>query len=465
MVKIVPDLLEDIANNIYLQNKKEANIYSIYNVLLAKASSSFASKNILTNSLFHIEPCPLAYYGVNFVSSGFSKNTVLTTVNGLFNWLENEYNKKNDEIKTKFTDKMKRRKEYKNKTDEEIIDEFDEKKRILVTEIQKATSSSVYDNAYLIAREGFGSIFFSETEFEMAFNNAKVLKNSYNDIFDMLFNLWDSVVDFVDKSSGKQRTSIKKISTNACFMTSYEKFLKEGALKNVFYDYLENGFARRIFLYVSKYNNPNFEYREEYTIEEVQKAKSEAKEYNKILFNIYKNIPDKQIFVLSKEAEDKVFEIKKELKQYCFDNFSYSNELTMADKILNIDINGASWKIIKLAFIFNFFEGGNKIVSSDCIEMAYNFFLTYHNFLKQFLNRKIKNNFDEYKIFILKNLNKELILNKHLRDGFKIRPNDWKNFKTHVFQDFLDELQDENIYFVESKNGKQNTYTFYRKEN
>ncbi|MGM9544524.1 MAG: hypothetical protein ACI3T9_06020 [Romboutsia timonensis] len=462
--KIVPDIIAEIANNIYVENKKMGDVFSIYNVLLAKSCSAFASKNIMTDSTFHVEPCCLSYYGVNFVSSGFSKNSILKSVNKLYDWLVNEYDNKNIQIKNEYVERQKKRKENKSKTSEELYDEFDDKKRVLVTEVQKATGSSIYDNANLIAHNEFGSIFFCETEFEMAFNNAKVLKTSFNDLYDLLFNLWDGSVDYTDRSTGKQRRAIKNISTSACFLTSYEKLLKEGALRNVFFDYLTNGFARRIFLYISKFNNPNLEKTEEYTLDEIRKAKKQVTNYSHILKKIYDNIQPKTIYLLSKESEDRCIEISKILKKYCLDNFSYANELTPIDKLLNIDINGAVWKIIKLAFLFNFFEGGNNIVKTNCIDMAYNYFWKYHTFLKQFLTRKIQNNFDEYKIFILKNLDNELTLNGELRDGFKIRPNEWKNFKKNILPDFIEELANDNIYCAESKIGRTDYVTFYKKE-
>ena len=76
--RIVPKLVDDIAENIRIQCDNELDKLAIYNILLSKWSSVIATKNIMTDSCRHVKPCPLAYYGLNLLPSGGNKNKPLT---------------------------------------------------------------------------------------------------------------------------------------------------------------------------------------------------------------------------------------------------------------------------------------------------------------------------------------------------------------------------------------------------
>ena len=96
--------------------------------------------------------------------------------------------------------------------------------------------------------------------------------------------------------------------------------------------------------------------------------------------------------------------------------------------------------------------------------MAERYFNAFHEKLAVFLKKKALDKLDEYKNVIYKNLGVEMLRNTEFRKELGVHHNDWKVFCNTTLTDLIEELQTENIYVCEGKNGRKDTIKFYKME-
>ena len=97
------DLIKTITRNIKIVLKNKIEEQAIENMLYAKIAHLFALKDIKFTSINNLKkPATLAYYAVNFISSGGSKNQAITTIEDcVLPFLEQEYKKLDKEVADK----------------------------------------------------------------------------------------------------------------------------------------------------------------------------------------------------------------------------------------------------------------------------------------------------------------------------------------------------------------------------
>ena len=459
--KIVPDLVDSIAENIKILCDNKLEKLAIYNILLARWSSVLATKNFMTNSCRHIKPFPLAYYGLNLLPSGGNKNKPLTAVEGIFKWIEQEYEEANERAKQKYieiaSDGIDDEKEI------EKIKKRAEQLPKLKSKVNSATSQKLYSICETIAKSGYGSLFIYDTEFVKKFE-AKISGKSLDDTIDSIYNLYDGEPDFLDTVM-VNRESISGISCNVCYASDYSRLLKNVKTSKEFRSYLQDGFARRIYLYSAK-NANSFQYQDDFpSVEEIDTAKGKMTGFYHQTKRIYQDVRSEQIYEFSKEAnfyiQNYVQNVNKTLKKI----YSYTEILSDDDEIMRIDLDNSAWKIVKTAFLFHLIQYPSILeVSVDSVKMAIRYFEAFHDNLSVFLNKKPMDKLDEYKNIVYKNLDREIKKNTDLRKEFGITTNHWVEFCKTVLPLLLDELQSEHIYYYERKEGKTEFLTFYRKE-
>ena len=462
--RIVPKLVDDIAENIRIQCDNELDKLAIYNILLSKWSSVLASKNIITDSCRHVQPCPLAYYGLNLLPSGGNKNKPLTAVESIFKWVENEYDAQNEKNKQKYIECAKEK--LANPDDEKEIEKIEKRAENLLklkSKTNGATAQKLYAICEQIAKSEFGSLFIYDTEFIKKFE-ARMNGKSLDDTLDMIYNLYDGTPDFLDTVL-TDRDFIGGISCNVCYASDFSRLLRNQKTNKEFKNYLQDGFARRLYLYSSKNVNGLQAQVNLPSVEELQFAKNQLVDFYHKTKEIYDKINPVEIYEFSKETDDFIQKYHKKIKQQVINEFSYTEILSDDDEILKVNLNGSTWKIVKTAFLFHFIENPTSYkVNVDCVKMAINYFNLFHEHLKLFLDKKPMDKLDEYKNFVYKNLGIEMVKNSDFRKGLGIHYNYWVDFCKTTLQMLIAELQTENIYIYEGKQGRKETIKFYRME-
>ena len=462
--RIVPALVDDIAENIRIQCDNELDKLAIYNILLSKWCSVIATKNIMTDSCRHVQPCPLAYYGVNLLPSGGNKNKPLMAVEGIFKWIENEYDTKNEEIKQKYIECAKE-KAGEDITDKELekIEKRAENLLKLKSKTNGATAQKLYAICEQIAKSEFGSLFIYDTEFIKKFE-AKISGKSLDDTLDTIYNLYDGTPDFLDTVL-TDRDFITGISCNVCYASDFSRLLRNSKTNKEFRNYLQDGFARRIYLYSSKNVNGLQTQVELPTVDELCLSKNRLVDFYRKTKELYEQIKSEEVYEFSSEADFFIQKYHQDIKKRIKKEFSYAEVLSDDDEILRINLNGSTWKIIKTAFLFHLIENPKSYkVKVESIKMAINYFNAFHEQLRVFLNKKALDKLDEYKNFVYKNLGVEMVKNGEFRKELGIHHNYWKEFCNTTLVELIDELQTENIYVCEGKLGRKDTIKFYRKD-
>lgn len=462
--RIVPKIVDDIANNIKIQCDNELDKLAIYNILLAKWSSVIATKNIMTNSCRHVQPCPLAYYGVNLLPSGGNKNKPLTAVESIFKWIENEYDNQNERNKQKYIECAKE-KLGAEVTDKEIekIERKAESLLKLKSKTNGATAQKIYAICEQIAKSEFGSLFIYDTEFIKKFE-MKISGKSLDDTLDTIYNLYDGTPDFLDTVL-TNRDFISGISCNVCYASDFSRLLRNSKTNKEFRNYLQDGFARRIYLYTSKNVNGLQTQVDFPSVDDLIYSRNELVTFYNETKRLYDLINPIEVYEFSKNADIYIQKYQQDLKKRIKSEFSYAEVLSDDDEILRINLNGSTWKIIKTAFLFHLIEYPcGYEVSVDTVKMAINYFNAFHEQLKIFLNKKALDQLDEYKNFVYKNLGVEMLKNTEFRKELGVHHNNWKDFCKTTLVDLIEELQTENIYVCEGKDGRKETITFYRKD-
>ena len=463
---IVPALMEEIAESIQVLCDNQLDKMAIYNIFLARFSSVIGSKNVLTNSCRHIKPYPLAYYGVNLLASGGNKNKPLTAINKIFTWIDNEYEEKNKEIKEKILknliSKNSKLPEKKQKSIEDLEQKADNFLK-LKSMVNGANMQKIYAICEQISKSDFGSLFFYETEFIKKFEN-KINNKTNDDVIDMIYNLYDGEPDYTDTVMF-DRGKIENIICNVCFASDYSRLLKNKKTDKEFRAYLQDGFSRRIFLYTSQKINPLRNKTKIPEIEEIQLAKNKLVDYSKTLKAIYDCINEQTIYCFDKQADKLIHEYNIKKEELIAQKFSYSEIINNDDEILKVDLKGSTWKIVKLSFLFNFIQYPyQKEVRADSVQLAINYYNEFYKHLETFLKRRSLDEFDQYKVFIYKNLDKEMTLNDEFRKGLGVHHNNWVVFGKTTLQELISDLAEENIFVYKGKIGRKDSIMFYRKD-
>lgn len=461
----IPTLMKEIGYSIKVQCDNKLNEYAIYNMFLSRFASAVASKNILTDSCRHSARKPLAYYGLNFLGSGGNKDKPFTIIKNLFSWLESEYYYANRKLKDDYiAEKSKniKKKDYDNELAR--IEEESNKLAILKTRINGATSQKIYQISKTISECQFGSLYFYDTEFINKFNKSYKSGN-YDDTLGLIYNLYEGDVDCTDTTL-TDRSTLENISCSVCFASDFGKLIRDKKLNNNFKEYLSGGFARRTYIYCDREANLYKAIANYPSLDEKILEREKLETYTSILKGIYDQILPNTTYKYSYEANKFIEDYNLKLQQRLIDEFSYSDILPLEDEIMRADLNASTWKIIKTSFIFHLMLYPNQqTVEIEPIQMAIDFYNDFYNFLPLLLDRKTLDDSDKFKIFVYKNLDKELELNKDIKAIFKEQVKQWKSFKSDVLPDLIAELEIENIYHTLRNERKKEFITFYRREN
>ena len=461
-MRIVPPLLDDIANHVCMICNNKILKEAVYNMFLSRFASAIATKNILTDSVMHVKPLPLAYYGLNFASSGGGKNKPFMALGDLFTWLTDEYFTINERNKENFINKMKNRLSAEDFGNKKILKDIQQKADKLVKvkpSVNGSTAQKIYLIAEQIALNRYGSIFFYDTEFIKKFKEKKQ-RGNFDKTLDLIYNLYDGSVDFVDTVL-TDRNEINNISCSACFSSDYSALKDDNKLRKDLKEYLLDGFARRIYVC---FDNKKYKRSEHLSVKEIIEEKKLKQYYSSELKNIYDKVLANSIYFFSDNANEKIRNYSIAVDEYIDANYD-KDILALEDDILKVELENSTWKIVKTAFLFHILSNPvAKEVQIESVEMAINYYKHFRQYLKTFLEIQDRDSLDDIQSQIGKYLDKKITLNDTFRKILKINYNDWKRYKTNNLKSVYDLLETNNIYAEESKEGKIEYVTFYKKE-
>lgn len=463
MVEIVPPLLKDISNHICILCDNKIKREAVYNMFLSKFASAIATKNILTDSVKHIKPMPLAYYGLNFASSGDGKNTPFMALKDLFQWLEIEYDNYNKIIKEKYIQNEKNRLAPEDVGNKKIIKAIEDEAKLLTkikTSINGCTPQKMYNIAEQIAQSGYGSLFFYNTEFLKQYKES-CGKNNYDKTLDIIYNLYDGEVDFTDTVL-TDRNELKNISCSVCFASDFSKLKSDNKLRENFKQYLLDGFARRIYIC---FDNKAYKRQEHLSVEEIIKEKQCKQYFANEIKKIYDDVKEQSLYNFSQEANELIRDYTIEIDKIIDEKFFNSDFLSVEDEIIKVDLLGSTWKIIKTAFLFHLLtEPSNLIVNKEIVQMSINYYNHFQIYLQNLLTLKNRDELEGIKTWILDNLDLPISLNDELRKRLNVDYRNWNTYKKSSLNCILDCLNEIGVTYELTKKGRMELITFKKGE-
>jgi hypothetical protein len=461
---------DDIIEQIQILHDYKVNKNAGLNVLYAVLTHVFAFKNVRFESINNINsPAYLAYYAFNFIGSGGIKNVLLKDIrNKLVPFFESEVNSFNatrkKEMELKYTkelgileDAPKSEFNAKTKEQNEALNNF----RNLEYSVGRGSTPSVYMSLDIIKKENKGSIFIENTEFmddfESAFFGNDILMKQF---LSCLNNFYDG--EFIPTNTvSTQREIVRGFSTSLVHLSDPSALLENGRTSKQFKKELKSGWARRSFIYYKKdesFYNDNVRFT---SAEEKDVAIEKLKEYSKIISNIYFSIPDLMVYKFTPSANNVVIEWKKQICERIKSLYKYTKRLDKDYKILEVNLEGSTWKIIKLAVLLHIIENPTKKdIGSEPFKKACDFFNIMHKSLEDLLLDRTSSDYDDMYSYLLKNINKFVSKTDLNRQQF-VKPREFSKWISNAVSEMENLCEGTGLEFCSTVTGQRNTGVSY----
>lgn len=373
------DLIKTITRNIKIVLKNKIEEQAIENMLYAKIAHLFALKDIKFTSINNLKkPATLAYYAVNFISSGGSKNQAITTIEDcVLPFLEDEYKKLDKEV----ADQM---------LAEELalLDESDrnygkEKHRlekyyanggVINFKTNGGTPAALYAKLEKIEKYKKGALFAQITEFSDYFRASVENNQSVNKSFlDCLNNLYEGLFEPSD-SMGTSRKEIRGVAFSLLFMSDIEELLEPKNNAN-FKRRLKSGYARRMNFYINKDVNYSKNPPAKVTKEQKLDAYDELQFCSALIKKIYDELPVGTEFKFDDDANEALDSWEDSCQEEIANFYAYDDHLSPENNIKKIELENSTWKITKMAVLIQLLKGENTpFVRFDSVFRAIEFY-------------------------------------------------------------------------------------------
>lgn len=424
-------MLDDIVKQLKILSNNKSDETAILNILNAKLNHLFSFKRVKFTSVNNPrKPFVLCYYAFNFLQSGGVKDKVVGEIDthllGFFddvlkNYNEARFNKL--ELKhIKQLNQISERAEINSKKKEQEKELKSFKK--LHKKIADASTSRLHEYAQMIEQENCGSVSFQHTEFVIFFKEIVINRDKMKGEFlNTLYNLYDGELAGTDTSS-TERDFINDVPLTTIFLSSPKILEKSEKMSEEFRDVLEQGIARRSFVYFDKSINYYKEGVEYSTTEEKNRAIDKLENYSKIIQKIYNNIEENTVYEFSEEANKESIKWSMKMDAECAKFYTFTDTLRDEENILCINLGNSAWKITKLAVLYHILDGGVGKVKVESFKKAAEFFMKTHKCLENLLNNKVSSNYENLYNYLVKNRNKFVSTMVLRRESFV----GWKDF-------------------------------------
>jgi len=437
-------MLDDIVQQLKILSNYKIDDISALNVLHAKLNHLFSFKGIKFMSVNNPnKPTVLSYYAFNFVQSGGIKDKLVDDIDLYLLSFFDEYIKTYNETRLNKLE-IKHIKEIQNISDQpeknrKKKEHDDELKRFkkLHKKISNATMSSLYESAQMIEQEKSGSLMFQNTEFVVFYKDIVVNRDkTKGEFLDTLYGLYDGNLSGTNTTT-TERGSIKDIALSCLFMSSPKILEKSEKMTDEFKDVLEQGIARRSFVYFDKNKNYYKEGVEYASYEQKIAAITKLKKYSNIIEKIFNNIPEGTIFEFSDEANKESMKWGFKMDEECSKFYTFTDNLRDEENILCINLGNSNWKITKLAILYHILDGKSDKVTVESFNKATEFFEKTHKCLENLLNNKASSDYENLYNYLVQNRNK-FISTMDIRKQKFVK---WKEF-SNWFKDAPNEIEE-----------------------
>lgn len=405
------DLIREITKNIKIVLKNKIEEQAIENMLYAKIAHLFALKGIKFTSTNNLKkPATLAYYAVNFICSGGSKNQAISTLEDcVLPFLDDEYKRLDLEVaKLMLAEEL------------DLLDETDknyerEKRKlekkysvgsVINFKTNGGTPASLYAKLEKIEKYKKGALFAQITEFSDYFRTSVENNLSTNRSFlDCLNNLYEGLFEPSD-SMGTSRKEIKGVPFSLLFMSDIEELLEPRNNEN-FKRRLKSGYARRMNFYINKEVNYSKNPPVKVSMQEKRDAYENLQFCSTLIKKIYDDLPNNTIFVFSDEANEALDVWEEQCQKEVGKFYEFDNRLSLENNIKKIEIENSTWKITKMAVLIQILKGEKMPrVTADSVSRAIEFYKKCRRSLYDILGERQITKESELVSYFLNNIGK-----------------------------------------------------------
>lgn len=374
------DLIKEITKNIKIVLKNKIEEQAIENMLYAKVAHLFALKGIKFISTNNLKkPATLAYYAVNFICSGGSKNQAISTLEDcVFPFINDEYEKLDKQVAQAIL-----------REEIDLLDETDSKNYqkerrklekkyanggVINFKTNGGTPASLYAKLEKIEKYKKGALFAQITEFSDYFRTSVENNLSTNRSFlDCLNNLYEGLFEPSD-SMGTTRKEIKGVPFSLLFMSDIEELLEPKNNEN-FKRRLKSGYARRMNFYINKEVNYSKLPPVKVSIQQKREAYENLQFCSALIKKAYDDLPNDTIFVFEDDANDALDAWEEKCEEEVGKFYEFDNRLSLENNIKKIEIENSTWKITKMAVLVQLLKGEKMPrVTADSVSRAIEFY-------------------------------------------------------------------------------------------
>lgn len=378
---------------------------------------------------------PLSYYGINFISSGASKDYTLNLFNDhLIPFIGDFLHNTIDEYKYFFEqEELKKISLLNGKEKKQAEIELHQKLnnfRYVNTETDDATILGIYKDASILNTIGKGSLFIRIGELGDYIDGVTSGNKLKKELFEKLKEMYDGRITVASIGGDNFRPTLRDISVNAFLYSDFENF-KSQKNSEYFFKILKTGMARRSFIFMdelSLLNKPiDFKIKNE--------ALTNASILSKDLEYIFENI--------NNEAYCFDIDTSKAIDDYsrsCIDE--YNKEVKKNNiSIKGLDIKESYWKISKLSVVYHILNNPtDKLIRVDDFLEALEFYKEISKSFNLLLESKADTPQERLIKYILET-EKEIIKMGDLRNKRFVNDTYFKKWFDEIIEDIQEELR------------------------
>jgi hypothetical protein len=430
---------------------------NLINILNTKLAQMVSFKRIRLKQTTNAKPKIINYYGLAFVPSGMGKDHTVDVIDDyLFtnfksyflqmeeNLLSNQKKEIEKEARLKFPTSEKRQSDYIEKAIKMV--------RSLPFEIKDGTPEGLNAGCLSYQKAGFGSVFVKIPELARYVKNPTQQQEHF---LNVLMELYEGSASAKITKMETEMQSVSEIPCNCLFYSDSTELLS-GSAQQFLSGIFDTALARRANITyqplqaISIINDP---FEEE---EMMDNAYRYGKEILKDkIFNIFTGLSQNAEFELTKEARL----ILHEYKQYNTDR--YNGMLKTADDKLLKEINGRTWKTLKLAGLISAIEHPKTLLieAQDVLYSIYQSELFAID-MQRFFKAKPKSDDDKLFAFLLENKNNWITKNEIRNQNF-VSKNNFKRWFDEVLE-YINQMAEDRGYMLKEESYYNNSGTRYK---
>lgn len=421
----LPKIIEE-STKILKEMTDNVDELALVNVLNAKVANLVTLKGITFKQYTNSTPRTLSYYGMNFMHSGANKDFTVDCINNyLMSFVEPLLEKRVEEFKTQLYEERSLVVKNKAKLEDEI-----NQIRVSNFELANPNYTGLFKEAEQIKQIGFGGLFIRIGELGDYLDAIVGGNASKKELYQKLKDIYEgTIAPSIIATDGKRKT-LKNIPVQVLMYTDFENLFKE-KIKDYYLTSLKTGMARRSFIYIPNENKITLAYPKRPN--EKEEAFFKAKEIEKKFEEVFKRIPENNVYFLSEDAKEFLYKYQCD----CIDYFNSSND----NIIVKLERKESFWKLTKLAVIYSIIDNPlETVVQKKYVEMALSFYDEIKNSLAVVIEKRKKSEIELIAEYMVEHAD-EPITRNDLRKLNIVNGNKFKKFIEEHFEEIKEEIK------------------------